>query len=113
MKTYTNGPIAQGELYIRRIDSLPTGLEPVAPEGGYVIVGHSETGHHHVMESETTTMYRAPREIFELFLTVTKDTPLTHLRSFDTHEPIILLTGNYIVRRQREYTPEGWRRAAD
>ena len=113
MKIYRDGPVAQGELYIRRIDTIPPGLEPVAAEGGHTILGHSETGHHHVMDARTTTLYRLPEEIYELFLVATEDTPLTHLRDFDTHEPIMFPAGNYVVRRQREYTPEGWRRAAD
>lgn len=34
-------------------------------------------------------------------------------RSFDTHESILLKGGTYEIRRQREYTPEGWRRVED
>ena len=32
---------------------------------------------------------------------------------FDTHEPIMLDDGIYRLRRQREYTPEGYRRVED
>jgi hypothetical protein len=105
---------AQGELYITRHDGpIPAGAVAVPAEGGHVIVGHSETGHHHVMTAERTTMYRLPEEIYELFLVVSAPDELTHLRSFDTHESIAFDPGMYRVRRQREYTPEGWRRAAD
>ena len=38
---------------------------------------------------------------------------LEHLRSTDTHETLRLEPGIWEVRRQREYSPEGWRRAAD
>jgi hypothetical protein len=38
---------------------------------------------------------------------------LRHLRQQDTHETLKIAPGIYEVRRQREYTPEGWRRAAD
>jgi hypothetical protein len=113
MKTHGTRPTAQGELYIRQVATLPPGLIPVEAKDGRVVVGHSETGHHHVMDARTTTMYRLPEEIYELFLVVTEPTQLVHLRSVDTHEPIFYPPGNYIVRRQREYTPEGWRRAAD
>ena len=40
-------------------------------------------------------------------------TLLEHLRSFDTHETIKLPVGTFEIRRQREYTPEGWRRVED
>jgi hypothetical protein len=36
-----------------------------------------------------------------------------HLRSYDMHAPITIKPGIYELRRQREYTPEGWRRVAD
>ena len=38
---------------------------------------------------------------------------LTHLRTFDTHETIGIPVGKFEIRRQREYTPEGWRRVED
>ena len=38
---------------------------------------------------------------------------LEHLREFDKHEPILFEPGVYHVRRQREYTPEGFRRVED
>jgi hypothetical protein len=53
------------------------------------------------------------RDLYKLFLDVLEPTKINHLRSFDTHESILVPTGKYIVRRQREYTPEGYRRAAD
>ena len=38
---------------------------------------------------------------------------IEHLRSFDTHESISIAPGIYEIRRQREYTPEGWKRVED
>jgi hypothetical protein len=112
MKTF-HKMAAQGDVLLIRIDNLPGGLVAVAPEGRHVVVAHSETGHNHVLDAERVTMYRLPEEIYECFLIVKEATPLTHLRSFDTHEPIMLEPGTYKVRRQREHTPEGWRRAVD
>lgn len=34
-------------------------------------------------------------------------------RPYDTHAPIMFEPGIYEVRRQREYTPEGFRRVED
>lgn len=112
MKTFKR-VAAQGDLYIVRVDKLPVGLTKQAPEHGKHILGHSETGHHHVMDATTVELYRLPEEIYECFIVVKEPTALEHLREFDTHEPILHEPGVYKVRRQREYTPEGWRRAAD
>ena len=121
MKTVTARPAFQGDVMLVRINDqeLPTGLVAVSPEGGHLIVTHSETGHHHTIDvvdrAAPVEMYRLPEEIYEAFLVVSGDRPavLEHRRPFDTHEPLALPPGVYRVRRQREYTPEGYRRAAD
>lgn len=112
MKTFKT-QAAQGDILIIKIDALPDGVEEVKPKGADVIVTHSETGHHHVMDRKTTRLYRLPEEIYECFLVVDAPTPLTHLRPHDTHEPIMFEPGTYRVRRQREHTPEGYRRVED
>lgn len=112
MRTF-NTTCAQGDVYIHKIDSLPKGVVPVPPENGRLIVAHSETGHHHVMLAERTKMYRLPDSIMDIFLTVERGDVLEHLRPHDTHEPIAFGPGTYRVRRQREYTPKGFRRVED
>lgn len=112
MKTFIKAA-AQGDVYIVRVDALPGGLIRVDPENGNIIVAHSETGHNHVMDADRVEMYRLPDEIYECFLVVKDPTELKHLRAWDTHESLLHEPGIYRVRRQREYTPEGWRRAAD
>ena len=112
MRTFKNF-CAQGDIYIRRVDVLPTGAVAVKSENNRVIVTHSETGHHHVMEAEGVTMYRLPDSIMDCLLVVDKATALEHLREFDQHEPIMFDKGIYHVRRQREYTPGGLRRVED
>ena len=52
-------------------------------------------------------------DLYEMFLMVKEPTEINHLRSFDTHETLLVPPGNYVIKRQREYTPEGFRRAAD
>lgn len=104
---------AQGDIYVRRIDKLPKEAIEVPAEGEHVVVTHSETGHHHVMERRAVTMYRLPDEIYDCFLVVNEPTTLDHLRPHDTHESIKFEKGTYHVRRQREHTPEGFRRVED
>ena len=111
MKTFKNAA-AQGDLYFVRIGALPPDVVLVGSTA-VLVIAHSETGHHHVMDSNKVEMYRLPDEIYECFLLVKEATPLEHLRPFDTHEALLHEPGIYRVRRQREYVPEGWRRAAD
>jgi len=112
MKTFNN-VCAQGDILIRRVDALPDNAVPVQPEQGRVIVTHSETGHHHTMDAGAVTMYRLPDSIMDCLLVVDQPTELQHLRDHDTHESILFSPGVYHVRRQREYTAEGFRRVED
>jgi hypothetical protein len=52
-------------------------------------------------------------DLYQLFLNVEAPTEITHLRSFDTHETLLVPPGKYEIRRQREYVAEGFRRAQD
>ena len=112
MKTFEK-TAAQGDVFFERIRKLPDGVLEVPAEGGFVIVAHSETGHHHVMDRNAVTMYRSPEEIYECFLVIKEPATLEHQRPFDTHESIQFAPGIYRARRQREYVPEGFRRVED
>jgi hypothetical protein len=112
VRTFKN-VCAQGDIYIRRVDSLPKNAVEVQPEGDHVIVTHSETGHHHVMERTKVKMYTLPDSIMDCLLVVNEPTTLEHLRSFDTHEPILFDEGTYHVRRQREYVAGAFRKVED
>ncbi len=113
MKTIGTRPSFQGDLCIRRIGRLPAGLVKATPIDGAYIVAHSETGHHHVVKERGAQLLIDSTNAFIAYLDVAEPTVLEHLRSFDTHAPYLLAPGKYEVRRQREHTPEGWRRAAD
>lgn len=117
MKTFKN-QAAQGDLLIRRIDKLPDGIKKVNSEQGQYVVAHSETGHHHVIAERPNVMLYTTANPMVSYLEVIEATDaaevfIEHLRSFDTHESISIGKGIYEIRRQREYTPEGWRRVED
>ena len=115
MKTF-NRIAAQGDVMIIKVDEIPANREmtEVPAEGDHVIITHSETGHHHVMERDAATLMQCKDNELECFLTVHRDaTELRHLRDHDTHEPISFKKGTYKVIRQREYTAEGFRKAQD
>lgn len=117
MKTFTKCA-AQGDLLIRRIEKLPEDVKPVASEKGMFVVAHSETGHNHVIADRPNVALYTTDDPMISYLQVIEatdatETLLEHLRSYDTHETIKIAPGNYEIRRQREYTPEGWRRVED
>jgi hypothetical protein len=116
MNTFKN-TAAQGDVCFIRRDVLPSGLTEIAPQNGRIVVTHSETGHDHVMVLDRTPepavrMYSGDNPLVA-WLAVNRPTALEHLRPHDTHEPILFEPGVYEVRRQREYTPEGFRRVED
>jgi hypothetical protein len=113
MRTVTTRPSFQGDLVIRRVDKMPKGLKCAAPENGFHILAHSETGHHHVVDANLAQRFIDDTNTFIAFLEVTMSVALDHKRDFDTHEPLLLEPGIYEVRQQREYVAEGFRRAAD
>lgn len=113
-KTFQNYA-AQGDMMMIRIDQLPSNIEGVKAEDGAYVITHSETGHNHVvMERPNVKLYQSKDDPLEAFLSVIgAPSLLEHKRSFDTHEALEIPPGNYKIRRQREYTPEGFRRAQD
>lgn len=117
MKTFKNCA-AQGDLLIRRINALPKDAKPVAGDNGKFIVAHSETGHNHVIAERTNVRLYTTGDPMVSYLEVVEatdaaETLIEHLRSYDTHESIAVPPGVFEIRRQREYTPEGWRRVED
>jgi hypothetical protein len=113
---------AQGDVMFRRVKSLPKGCTGVAPVNDRLVVTHSESGHSHVMVLDKSSAGDNNVPAVEMFagnnpliawLKVNRPTALEHLRPHDTHEPIMFAPGIYEVRRQREYTPEGWRQVQD
>jgi len=105
---------AQGDVIFRRVDAIPKGFRPKEKQDA--IVAHSETGHHHTAEG---LLWEEPGgDDMLCFLQVgdTVDfTDVIHHRPHDTHETLRLLGKGSIweIRRQREHTPEGWRRVED
>ena len=97
---------AQGEIIIRRVAKVPAGCTAMKPEGGKFIVGHSETGHHHVIDASganVSVLDKPPEGMRILYAVVEKAMTLSHLRDHDTHESIHLDPGVYEFRVAREF----------
>lgn len=114
MKPFIN-QARQGDVYIKRVESLPEGLRIKSADHGQFIIAHSETGHHHVIDAVEGCEVFETDDPLTLYMRVIESTEvvLEHLRSFDTHAPIKFTPGVYRFRLGRERTPEGWRRVAD
>lgn len=117
MKSFINSA-AQGEITIRRVETLPAGVKPLALEAGKFIIGHSETGHHHVMDRHSKTVFEstnAPAGMRILYAVLDSTADLVHERGHDTHETISFEPGIYEFRLGREFDPyaELARRVAD
>ena len=111
MKIFKN-IAAQGEITIRRIGDLPkarklpVGFAAMKAERGKFIIGHSETGHHHVIDAAGATvgvMEKPPVGMRILYMILENPLALEHLRGHDTHETITNEPGVYEVRIAREF----------
>lgn len=109
---------AQGDVvFINRGQiKLPSGVKEAKREGDKLIVTHSETGHHHATTCADVRMFDLDATVSFLQMGDVDSFNIEHFRPYDTHETLSLL-GNpgdvWEVRKQREHTPEGWRRVMD
>jgi hypothetical protein len=114
-----NKMAAQGDvlfIYLGKVP-LPTGLKEVArEEDGKLVVTHSETGHHHATDNPEVRMFEEESTVCYLQMGDVCDFTIDHHRPFDTHDSLKLLGepgGIWKVHKQREHTPEGWRKVQD
>lgn len=123
-------PVAQGEVLLWAKEFAPKELlaglsklklQPMKLEDGLMIVGHSETGHHHVIEAERPGVLvdKVARAFIDkmndsvIEIVAEDNCVLRHLRGFDTHEAFLIPPGEYLRAIRSEQFPEGWRRVAD
>lgn len=105
-------PVFQGDVMIMRVrpQDVPTDAKPIESN----IIAHSETGHHHTAEHAEVLAGLDPMVLF--LRAKGNEVDIVHHRDFDTHETFRFYSdpgGAFIVKRQRERTPEGWRRVED
>lgn len=110
---------AQGDCLLRRVKQLPDNAKAVPPSAT-AVVAHSETGHHHIAETggEYLQLFTTSDPLVSYLKVTAPHVDIVHHRPWDTHETLRLLSGGegetiWEIRRQREYTPEGWRIVAD
>jgi len=114
MKTFKK-MAAQGDVLFIKRDKLPGGLREANPENGKYIIAHSETGHNHtVLERNAQLLIDTTNDFISYLKTGSEPVYAEHERTYDTHDTVSFDPDSiYEIRQQREYTPEGYRRAQD
>lgn len=92
-------PIRHGEILLLPVASVPTGTVESVTE---CIVGHSETGHHHVLESDSVFAQIVAAN-GDLYVDLDAPTPLRHRKEFQQHRELSVPAGAWRVIRKAEF----------
>lgn len=109
---------AHGEVNFFRVSGGEIDLqntENVEPSKNGFIVGHSESGHHHLLEAEGVTMRRGTERGMEILHAIVKSPVHLKQDAGSPHSEQIVEPGEYIITNNIEYNPfsEQARRVAD
>lgn len=89
-----------GENFLEPVDAMPKGA--VSEHASY-IVGHSETGHHHILEGKTK--FQVTEFEKKTYLQLFEPAQLVHKKTFDVHETLTVEPGTYRITHKTEYDP--------
>jgi hypothetical protein len=105
MNKTINYAIRHGEVFLRPVEKVPA-KDVAVQECTSFIVGHSETGHHHVLESKAnfTVTEDAVDKAF-LYVTLFEPGTLVHQKTVNRHNNLTVPAGTYEVIRKTEYNP--------
>lgn len=92
-------PIRHGEVMLLPVDAAPAGTNAKVRS---CIVGHSESGHHHVLDSdrEFATIVSASGT---LYVDLDEPTRLWHQKDHDRHRDLRVPAGTWRVVRKTEF----------
>ena len=102
--------VAQGEVTCRLLEGkMPSGLAPLndADKAGRPIIGHSESGHHHVLE-RAVEVFEAPNPpagMRVLYALLDEPTALIQDAPGNPHETQLLPAGLHQFKIAREHDP--------
>lgn len=91
--------VMHGEIWLVPIESMPAGERQTCTS---YVAGHSETGHHHVLKSETPFDVVEGEKRAVLLHDVAK---IFHQKTHDIHETLYLAPGANEIRHKQEYNP--------
>lgn len=95
--------VQHGEVWLQPVDGLPKDRK--VEKAKSFIVGHSETGHHHVLESNTEFEVMSGDEKHDLYVRLFEPAKIVHKKSFDIHETKTIVAGDYAIFQKQEYDP--------
>jgi len=93
----------QGDVLIIHVEKIPEGAVP--KEGTTLALGEV-TGHSHRFPDGAIQMFTFDEKTY---MRVTKSSRLEH----EEHGALIYEPGDYEIKIQREYSPEGWKYVTD
>ena len=96
-----NKPIRHGEILLLPVKDI----KGQAEKHTSFIVGHSETGHHHVLESKAEFEVLTTKDKQELYLRLFAPAKLVHKKIVNKHKTLPVVPGYYQVIKKQEYDP--------
>lgn len=93
-------PIRHGEIMLVPVEEIPAGKSESHQS---YIVGHSETGHHHVLEAERP--FEVTEVGDELFFRLRDAGTIRHQKENDRHKDLVIPAGRYQRYTDTEYEP--------
>lgn len=111
---------AQGEIYARKIDTLPTELTTFTERSktGEWVISHSESGHHHLLGAEGVDVLERTMDVpkgMRILYAIVKEPTRLYQDAATPHDAHQIEPGIYEFRIAREYDPimEQARQVAD
>lgn len=95
-----NQAIRHGECVLIPVSKTPKGNVEKAKK---YIVGHSETGHHHILKSAVD--FDIIMDKLEVYLLLNSEADLVHEKSVNRHKDIKVKPGIYKIGHKTEYNP--------
>ena len=92
--------VTHGELFLLPVDKIPKGN---TSKHDMFILAHSESGHHHVLQSKTKFSVTEVGDAVERYILLDEVAELVNQKTFDIHETRMLAPGAYKVYAKKEY----------
>lgn len=104
-----------GEIILKKVNKLPKNAK-LKEKGNNLVIGHSETGHHHVMtlpKNNEVKIYELPNG--EAYVQLPVNGTLKHEKTREAHAPQVFEKGTYIriIRKSYSYADRAMRRVID
>lgn len=97
-----NKPLRHGENLLLPVSEMPEGK---ATSHKSYVVGHSETGHHHVLEATKAFDVLLEKKSKELFIELKDSATIVHKKTVNRHNDLTVKPGIYKVIHKLEYDP--------